>query len=69
MEKRGQVNTIVTEHLNRILFHKSKPVKKQHTYQSVSVIDALLSSFLCRNYGFPEQRGWELHPPSKGNGP
>jgi hypothetical protein len=32
-ERRGQVKTIVMEHFNCILFHKSGPVNKQHTNQ------------------------------------
>ena len=32
-ERRGQVKTIVMEYLNGILFHKSRPVNKQHTNQ------------------------------------
>jgi len=35
-ERRGQVNTIVMEHFNSILFHKSEPVNKRHTYQSIN---------------------------------
>jgi hypothetical protein len=31
-ERRGQVNTIVMEHFNNILFHKFGPAIKQHTY-------------------------------------
>ena len=34
-ERRGQVNTIVMEHFNSILFHKSAPANKQHTSQSI----------------------------------
>ena len=34
-ERRGQVNTVI-EHLNRILFYKSRCVTKQHTYQSIT---------------------------------
>jgi hypothetical protein len=29
--RRGQVNTIVMENFNRILFQKSRPANKQHT--------------------------------------
>ena len=32
--ERRQVNTIVMEHFSSILFHKSGPANKQHTYQS-----------------------------------
>ena len=32
-ERRGQVKTIVMEHLTGILFHKSGPANKQHTNQ------------------------------------
>ena len=35
-ERRGQVKTIVMEHVNGILFHKSRPANKQHTNQSIS---------------------------------
>ena len=34
-ERRGQVNTIVMEQLNSILFHMSRPANKQHIYQSI----------------------------------
>jgi hypothetical protein len=34
-ERRGQVKTIVMEHFNGILIHKSGPVNKQHTNQSI----------------------------------
>jgi hypothetical protein len=34
-ERRGQVKTIVMEHFNGILFHKSGPANKQHTNQSI----------------------------------
>ena len=30
-ERRGQVKTIVMEHFNDVLFHKSRPANKQHT--------------------------------------
>jgi hypothetical protein len=30
-ERRGQAKTMVMEHFNGILFHKSEPAKKQHT--------------------------------------
>jgi hypothetical protein len=33
-ERRGQVNTLVMEQFNSILFHNSGSVNKQHTYQS-----------------------------------
>ena len=33
-ERRGQVNTIIMEHFNRILLNKSGPAKKQHTNHS-----------------------------------
>ena len=32
-ERRGQMKTIVMEHFNGILFHKSGPANKQHTNQ------------------------------------
>jgi hypothetical protein len=32
-ERRGQVKTIVMEHFNGILFHKSGPADKQHANQ------------------------------------
>ena len=35
-EGRGQVNTIVMEYFNSILFPKSETANKQHTYQSVN---------------------------------
>ena len=31
-ERRGQVNTIVMEHLNSIILNKFRPANKQHTY-------------------------------------
>ena len=36
-ERRVQVKTIVMEHLNGILFHKSGPANKQHTNQQTRV--------------------------------
>ena len=35
-ERRGQVKTKVIEHLNGILFHKSRPANKQQTNQSIN---------------------------------
>ena len=35
-ERRGQMNTIMMEHFNSILFHKSGPANKPHTYQSLN---------------------------------
>jgi len=35
-KRRGQVKTIVMEHFNGILFHKSEPANKQHTNQSIN---------------------------------
>ena len=35
-DRRGQVNTIATEHFNSTLFHKSGHANKQHTYQSIT---------------------------------
>ena len=35
-ERRGQVKTIVIEHLNDILFHKSGLANKQHINQSIN---------------------------------
>ena len=32
-ERRGQVNIIVMDHFNSILFHKSGTANKQHTFQ------------------------------------
>jgi len=37
-ERRGQVKTIVMEHFNDILFHKSGPVNKHHTNQSINYL-------------------------------
>ena len=31
-ERRGKMNTVLMEHFNSILFHKSEPANKQHTY-------------------------------------
>ena len=36
-KRRGQVNIIGLEHFNSILFHKSGPANKQHTYKSINV--------------------------------
>ena len=35
-ERRGQVKTMVMEHFNGILFHKSGPANKQHTNQTTN---------------------------------
>ena len=37
-ERRGQGNTIVMGYPNSILFHKSDPSNKQHTYQSINIL-------------------------------
>ena len=34
-QERRKMNTTVIEHLNCILFPKSRPANKQHTYQSM----------------------------------
>jgi hypothetical protein len=34
--RRGQKKTIMMEHFNIILFHKSGPANKQHIYQSIN---------------------------------
>jgi hypothetical protein len=34
--RRGQVNTIVMEQFNSIIFHKSRPANKQHTKKSIN---------------------------------
>ena len=34
-ERRGQVKSMVLEHFNSILFHKSGPANKQHTNQPI----------------------------------
>jgi hypothetical protein len=39
---RGQVNTLVMEHFNIILFHKSGPANKQHANQSIIIPSSLL---------------------------
>ena len=36
-ERRGQEKTMVMEHFNKILFHKSGPANKQHTNQSITL--------------------------------
>ena len=41
-EIRGQVNTIVIKHFNDILFPKTGPANKQHTYHSSN------QSIMCR---------------------
>ena len=40
-ERRGDVNTLLMEHLNSILFHKSGPANKQHTYSYSIVLTRL----------------------------
>jgi hypothetical protein len=35
-ERKGKMNTIVVEQFNSILFQKSGPANKQHTYQSIN---------------------------------
>ena len=35
-EKREQLNTEVMEHFNSIIFDKSEPANKQHTYQTIN---------------------------------
>jgi hypothetical protein len=35
-ERREQLKTMVMEHFNGILFHKSGPANKQHTNQSIN---------------------------------
>jgi hypothetical protein len=50
-ERRGQLKTIVMDHFNGILFHKSGPANKQHTNQS-SInsrrnLKQDLQSFIC----------------------
>jgi hypothetical protein len=35
--RRGQVKTMVMEHFNSTLFHKSGPANKQNTYQSINL--------------------------------
>ena len=45
-ERRGQVNTIAMGDFNRILFHKSGPVNKQHTYQLINSENHFYSSVL-----------------------
>ena len=55
-ERRGQVKTMVMQHFNGILFHKSRPANKQHINQSINSIwgkgNNLLSSlwFRCATY-------------------
>jgi hypothetical protein len=43
-ERRGQVKTIIMEHYNGILFHKSGPANKQHTNQSINQFGRGISS-------------------------
>ena len=52
-ERRGQVNTIVMEHFTSIVFHKSGPPNKQHTYQSI-LINVLSQSPKYLNYICPD---------------
>ena len=35
-ERRGQVKTMAKEHFKSIIFHRSGPANKQHTYQSIN---------------------------------
>jgi hypothetical protein len=55
-ERRGQVNTIVTVHLNGILLHKSKPANKQHTNHSFEMIRGHSLTMVCKS---PEGGGLE----------
>ena len=48
-ERRGQVKTIVMEHFNDILFHKSGPANKQHTNQP-SKHESMNIHELCQVY-------------------
>jgi hypothetical protein len=41
-KRRGQVNTMVMDHFNSILFHKSTVLNKQQIYQSIRNIIPLL---------------------------
>ena len=43
-ERRGHVKTIVMEHFNSILFHKSGSANKQHTYQLIIKSSYIYSS-------------------------
>ena len=45
---RGQVNAIVIEYFNNILFPKSAPIKKQHTNQSINQSNNCEKSVLFR---------------------
>ena len=47
-ERSGQVNTFVMGHFNSILFHKSGPANKQHTYQSINTCEQITHSMSIR---------------------
>ena len=51
-ERRGHVNTIVMEHFNGILFHKSGPANKQHSIQPTNqpIYEELFSTEVCIKY-------------------
>jgi hypothetical protein len=42
-ERTGEVNTIVKAHFNSILFHKSGPANKQHSYQLTNLFTTRIS--------------------------
>jgi hypothetical protein len=63
-EGRGQVKTMVMEHFNGILFHKSGPANKQHTNQSIITnqeISCLIPDTL-NNVFFLSGLGTEIGP-------
>jgi len=50
-ERREQVKSIVMEHFNGILFHKSRPANKQHTNQPTNLVETnQRNSYLLRLY-------------------
>jgi hypothetical protein len=66
-ERRGQVKTIVLEHFTSMIFHKSGPPNKPHTYQSVRLYSPLRARVYQLNPRFtsacPQAEG-KHHPAS-----
>jgi hypothetical protein len=45
-EERGQMNTVMIGHFNRILFHKSELAHKHHFYQSIIFEGEILRKYM-----------------------
>jgi hypothetical protein len=56
-ERREQVNTILMEHFNSIVFHMARHVNNQHTYKSInaSEIPALHVTPFCKKLDIVNQ--------------